>query len=111
MKNPFELATDGKSYGIISGYVVDVKDNGNRNILLFRKDTTDKSSDLVAVAAWALAEGQTGPDLYGMTKDLKGRFVVCVVNIREKTFEGKKYRNFDLKFLIKMPRQDSLKPA
>ena len=110
MKNPFELATDGRSYGIISGYVVDVKDKGDKNILLFRKDTTDKSSDLVAVAAWGLAEGQTGPDLYGMTKDLKGRFVVCVVNIREKFYDGKKYTNYDLKFFVKTP-QNTSKPA
>ena len=106
MINPFELV-DGKNYGIIFGYVIAVKDKGDVNMLLFKKDTTDPSSDLIAVAAWAPAEGQSGVDMYEMTKDLKGRFVVCVVNIRQREKDGKRYENYDLKYLIKPPLKQS----
>ena len=102
MVNPLELA-DGKQIGIIFGYVIAVKDKGDANMLLFKKDTTDPSSELISVAAWALAEGQSGADMYEMTKDLKGRFVVCVVGIRQKIKDGKSYTNYDLKYLIKPP--------
>lgn len=106
MINPFELV-DGKNYGIIFGYVIAVKDKGDVNMLLFKKDTTDPSSDLIAVAAWAPAEGQSGVDMYEMTKDLKGRFVVCVVGIRQRIKDGKTYQNYDLKYLIKPPLKQS----
>lgn len=41
--------------------------------------------------------------MYEMTKDLKGRFVVCIVSIRTKEKDGKKYENYDLKYIAKAP--------
>ena len=38
-----------------------------------------------------------------MTKDLKGRYVACVVTIRKKVRDGKTYENCDLEFLVKPP--------
>ena len=70
MINPVKLA-DGKQYAIIQGYVIDVRDRGEANLLLFKKDTMDPASQLLSVAAWALAEGQSGYDLQAMTYDLK----------------------------------------
>ena len=102
MTNPFELA-DGKRLSVVQGYVIDVKDRGDVNMVLFKKDTSDPSSKLIAVAAWSLAEGQSGADMYEMTKDLKGRFVVCIVNIRIKEKDGKRYENYDLKYIAKAP--------
>ena len=60
-------------------------------MLLFKKDTIDPLSELIAVAMWAPAEGQSGVDMYEITKDLKGRFVVCVVSIRQREKDGKRY--------------------
>ena len=78
MVNPYKL-TDGRKLALIQGYVIDVKDRGDVNMLLFKKDTQDPSSKLISVAAWALAEGQSGADMREMTKDTKGKFVVCIV--------------------------------
>lgn len=102
MINPYKL-TDGKKYAVIQGYVIDVKDRGDANMVLFKKDTHDPSSKLVAVAAWALSEGQTGADLREMTMDLKGKFVVCIVKVREKMKDGKMYENYDLIYIVKPP--------
>ena len=102
MINPFELM-NGKRFGVIQGYVIDVRDRGDVNMVLFKKDTSNPSSKLIAVAAWALAEGQSGANMYEMTKDLKGRFVVCIVSIRTKEKDGKKYENYDLKYIAKAP--------
>ena len=76
-------------------------------MLLFKKDTIDPLSELIAVAMWAPAEGQSGVDMYEITKDLKGRFVVCVVSIRQREKDGKRYENYDLKFLINPPLKQS----
>ncbi len=102
MQNPFRL-TEGKQFAVIQGYVIDVKDRGDVNMLLFKKDTMDPSSKLISVAAWALADGQSGTDMREMTKDLKGRFVVCIVKVREKIKDGKTFENFDLLYLVKPP--------
>ena len=40
MINPVKL-TEGKQYAIIQGYVIDVRDRGDANMLLFKKDTMD----------------------------------------------------------------------
>ena len=72
MVNPYKL-TDGRKLALIQGYVIDVKDRGDVNMLLFKKDTQDPSSKLISVAAWALAEGQSGADMREMTKDTKGK--------------------------------------
>lgn len=105
MRNPYVLPDlpEGKQYAIIQGYVIAVKDRGNANMILFREDTMDAQSQLVSVAAWALADGQSGTDMKTITQDLKGRFVVCVVSIREKEQDGKVYKNFDLKYIVKTP--------
>ena len=92
MINPYKL-TDGKKYAVIQGYVIDVKDRGDANMVLFKKDTHDPSSKLVAVAAWALSEGQTGADLREMTM------------VREKMKDGKMYENYDLIYIVKPPEQ------
>ena len=104
MKNPYELR-EGKRLGIVQGYVIDVKDRGDANMLLFKVDTTDPSSDLIAVAAWAAAEGQTSPDMKEMTNNLKGRFVVCVVLIRQKERDGRLFTNYDLQYIVKPPEK------
>lgn len=105
MINPyiFPSQPEGKEFGLIAGYVVAVKDKGDSNMLLFKKDTMDQSSNLVAVAAWGLKEGQSGSDMRKMTADLKGRFVVCYVLARKKIKDGKVYTNYDLKYIIKAP--------
>ena len=90
MVNPYKL-TDGRKLALIQGYVIDAKDRGDVNMLLFKKDTQDPSSKLISVAAWALAEGQSGADMREMTKDTKGKFVVCVVKVRDKEKDGKLY--------------------
>ena len=102
MINPVKL-TEGRQYAIIQGYVIDVRDRGDANMLLFKKDTMDPSSKLLSVAAWALAEGQSGYDMQEMTNDLKGRFVVCVTKVRSKIRDGKLYENYDLIYLIRPP--------
>lgn len=104
MTNPYKLV-DGKKYAVIQGYVIDVKDRGDVNMVLFKKDTLDPSSKLISVAAWGLAEGQSGADLREMTMDIKGKFVVCIVKVREKVKDGKLYENFDLAYIIKPPAQ------
>ncbi len=106
MQNPFKLL-EGKQYAVIQGYVIDVKDRGDVNMLLFKKDTMDPASKLVSVAAWALAEGQSGTDWREMTKNLKGKFVVCIVKVREKVKDGKTFENYDLWYLAKPPVQQS----
>ena len=53
MINPYKL-TEGKKYAVIQGFVIDVKDRGDANMVLFKKDTHDPSSKLVAVAAWVM---------------------------------------------------------
>ena len=57
MVNPYDL-TDSRQLALIQGYVVDVKDKGDVNMLLFRKDTTKGDGGLISVAAWAAGEGQ-----------------------------------------------------
>jgi len=104
MINPFKL-TEGRQYAIIQGYVIDVRDRGDANMLLFKKDTMDPSSKLLSVAAWALADGQSGHDMQEMTNDLKGKFVVCVTKVRPKIRDGKLYENYDLIYLIRPPEQ------
>ena len=104
MVNPYKL-TDGRKLALIQGYVIDVKDRGDVNMLLFKKDTQDPSSKLISVAAWALVEGQSGADMREMTKDTKGKFVVCVVKVRDKEKDGKLYENYDLTYIIKPPMQ------
>ena len=104
MVNPYKL-TDGRKLALIQGYVIDVKDRGDVNMLLFKKDTQDPSSKLISVTAWALAEGQSGADMREMTKDTKGKFVVCIVKVRDKEKDGKLYENYDLTYIIKPPMQ------
>lgn len=104
MVNPYELK-DERDLGLIQGYVIDVRDKGNCNMLLFKKDTLDRESDLISVAAWAAQEGQNSPDMKKMTDDLKGKFVACIVIIRKKEKDGKLYTNYDMKFLIKPPAE------
>lgn len=104
MINPYDL-TDERKLALIQGYVLDVKDKGDVNMLLFRKDTTKKDSGLISVAAWAAGEGQDTPDMKKMTDGLKGSFVACVVVVRQKERDGKLYTNYDLKFLIKPPKE------
>ena len=58
MINPYELK-DERALGLIQGYVIDVKDKGDCNMLLFKKDTMYRASDLISVAAWA-PERRTG---------------------------------------------------
>ena len=58
MINPYIIAADEKDKAIIFGYVIDVKDRGDSNMLLFKKDTMDPSSDIIAVAAWGAVPGQ-----------------------------------------------------
>ena len=83
MINPYIIAADEKDKAIIFGYVIDVKDRGDSNMLLFKKDTMDPSSDIIAVAAWGAVPGQNcSIDMREMTMDCKGRFCVCVCNIR-----------------------------
>lgn len=105
MLNPYELK-DERELGLIMGYVIDVKDKGDCNMLLFKKDTMDRNSDLIAVAAWAPQEGQTSPDMKAMTDDVKGRFIACIVIIRQKVKDGKRYTNYDMKYLIKPPASE-----
>ena len=83
MVNPYDL-TDSRQLALIQGYVVDVKDKGDVNMLLFRKDTTKGDGGLISVAAWAAGEGQDTPDMKKMTDGLKGAFVACVVIVRKK---------------------------
>ena len=90
MINPYDL-TDSRQLALIQGYVVDVKDKGDVNMLLFRKDTTKGDGGLVSVAAWAVGEGQDTPDMKKMTDDLKGTFVACIVIVRKKEKDGKLY--------------------
>ena len=40
-----------------------------------------------------------------MTMDLKGKFVVCIVKVREKMKDGKMYENYDLIYIVKPPEQ------
>ena len=86
MVNPYKL-TDGRKFALIQGYVIDVKDRGDVNMLLFKKDTQDPSSKLISVAAWALAEGQSGADMREMTKDTKVNLLSVLLRfvIRKKT--------------------------
>ena len=106
MRNPYVLPglPEGKQYAIIQGFVIAVKDRGDANMILFREDTMDTQSPLVSVAAWGLSEGQSGTDMKAITEDLKGKFVVCVVGIREKEQDGKVYRNYDLKYIVRTPQ-------
>lgn len=106
MRNPYilPLLPGGKQYAIIQGYVVAVKDRGDVNMILLRQDTMDSKSKLISVAAWALADGQSGTDKKEMAADLKGRFVVCIAGRRLKEKDGKVYENYDLKYLIKAPQ-------
>lgn len=104
MVNPYEL-TDSRPLALIQGYVLDIKDKGNANMLLFRKDTTGKEPGIVSVAAWAAGEGQDTPDMKKMTDDLKGTFVACIVVVRKKEKDGKLYTNYDLKYLIRPPKE------
>ena len=104
MINPYDL-TDSRPLALIEGYVVDVKDKGDVNMLLFRKDTTSGESGIISVAAWAAGEGQDTPDMKKMTDDLKGTFVACVVIVRKKEKDGKLYTNYDLKYLIRPPKE------
>lgn len=105
MINPYIIAADEKDKAIIFGYVIDVKDRGDSNMLLFKKDTMDPSSDIIAVAAWAPVPGQSSSiDMREMTMDCKGRFCVCVCNIRQKEKDGKMYNNYDLRYIIKSPK-------
>lgn len=104
MLNPYYL-DEKKEKAIIIGYVIDIKDKGDANMLLFKQDTMDSSSEILAVAAWAPKEGQTNTDFKKMTDDVKGRFVVCVVKIRKKAVNGKLYTNYDLQLIIKPPRE------
>ena len=62
MINPYELK-DERALGLIQGYVIDVKDKGDCNMLLFKKDTMDRASDLISVAAWAPQAGQDTPEV------------------------------------------------
>lgn len=62
MINPYDL-TDSRPLALIQGYVVDVKDKGDVNMLLFRKDTTSGESDIISAAAWAAGEGQDTHDM------------------------------------------------
>ncbi len=107
MVNPYILPKqpEDKQYALICGYVIAVKDRGNVNMLLLRKDTMDSSSELISIAAWGLAEGQHGADMREMTMDCKGRFVFCIVMIRPKVKDGKVYNNYDLKYIVKAPQQ------
>ena len=59
MVNPYKL-TDGRKLALIQGYVIDVKDRGDVNMLLFKKDTQDPSSKLISVAAWRLQKDRAG---------------------------------------------------
>ncbi len=102
MVNPYEL-NDERKLGIIQGFVIDVKDKGDCNMLLFKKDTMDRDSGLISVAAWAPQEGQDTPNMKEMTDDVKGKFIACVVIIRKKEKDGKLYTNYDMKYLIKPP--------
>ena len=104
MVNPYDL-TDSRQLAPIQGYVVDVKDKGDVNMLLFRKDTTKGDGGLISVAAWAAGEGQDTPDMKKMTDGLKGAFVACVVIVRKKEKDGKLYTNYDLKYLIRPPKE------
>lgn len=104
MINPYKVSGDDKERAIIFGYVLDVKDRGDSNILLFKKDTTDPSSPLISVAAWAAMPGQnTTVNMREMTADVKGRFVVCICTIRTREKDGKLYENYDLRYIIKAP--------
>ena len=105
MINPYIIAADEKDKAIIFGYVIDVKDHGDANMLLFKKDTMDPSSEIIAVAAWGAVPGQNcSIDMREMTMDCKGRFCVCVCNIRPKEKDGKIYNNYDLRYIIKAPK-------
>ena len=69
MINPYDL-TDTRHLALVQGYVVDVKDKGDVNMLLFRKDTTKGDAGLISVAAWAAGEGQDSPDMKKMTNEI-----------------------------------------
>jgi len=104
MINPYIIPNDEKGKAIIFGYVLDVKDKGDCNMLLFKKDTMDPSSEIISVAAWAPVPGQNSTiDMREMTNDVKGRFVVCICKIRTREKDGKLYQNYDLKYIIKAP--------
>lgn len=75
------------------------------DMLLFRKDTTKGDSGIISVAAWAAGEGQDTPDMKKMTNDLKGTFAACVVIVRKKEKDGRLYTNYDLKYLIRPPKE------
>ncbi len=107
MINPYILPKlpEDKQYALIFGYVIDVKDRGGVNMLLFKQDTMDPSSKLISIAAWGLEEGQQGTDMRQMTMDCKGRFAFCLVMIRPKEKDGKLYTNYDLKYIVKAPLQ------
>mgnify|MGYP005799473095 FL=1 len=104
MINPYELS-DQRKLALVQGYVIDVKDKGDVNMLLFRKDTTKGDAGIISVAAWAAAGGQDSPDMKKMTDDLKGTFVVCIVIVREKEKDGKLYTNYDLKYFVRPPKE------
>lgn len=105
MINPYIIAADEKDKAIIFGYVIDVKDREDSNMLLFKKDTTDTSSEIIAVAAWAPIPVQNSTvDMREMTMDCKGRFCVCVCKVRPKEKDGKMYQNYDLRYIIKAPK-------
>ena len=109
MVNPYVIgmSKDGKPLALVLGYVLGVKDKGNVNMLLFKKDNTDPESEVISVAAWGLSDGQHGADMREMTKDLKGRYVACVVTIRKKVRDGKTYETCDLEFLVKPPSKST----
>lgn len=101
MINPYELK-DERALGLIQGYVIDVKDKGDCNMLCSRK-TQGIGLRPVSVAAWAPQAGQDTPDMKAMTDDVKGKFIACIVIIRKKEKNGKLYTNYDMKYLIKPP--------
>ena len=104
MINPYDL-TDSRQLALIQGYVVDVKDKGDVNMLLFRKDTTKGDGGLVSEAAWAVVEGHDTPDMKKMTDVLKGTVVDGIFIVRKKEKDGKLYTNYDLKYLIRPPKE------
>ena len=59
MVNPYKL-TDGRKLALIQGYVIDVKDRGDVNMLLFKKDTQDPSSKLTQLRRGRLQKGRAG---------------------------------------------------
>ena len=105
MVNPYDL-TDSRQLALIQGYVVDVKDKGDVNMLLFRKDTTKGDGGLISVAAWAAGEGQDTPDMKKDDGWLEGS--LCCLRChcsQERKKDGKLYTNYDLKYLIRPPKE------